>query len=385
MGSDDRTCDLIIAGAGLAGLSLVMRLIENGWVKGRKILLVDRDAKRTNDRTWCFWEQGDGYFEELVHARWDRMWFRSDHGSELLGLSPYSYKLIRGIDLYEHCFRAIGNEPGITFLQTHIDRIFSDHEGGTGITAGGKTYKAKYVLNSIRNDAQLDRSRSVNLLQHFKGWWIRTARDVFDPTIGTLMDFSTKQRNGATFFYVLPVSTNEALIEYTIFSEDLLPQGSYDHALREHLQQLRIGDHQILQEEFGVIPMTDAAFSAGHGNIINIGTAGGCTKPSTGYTFQFVQEHCASLADALVKTNDPRKVSVPHSGRSRFYDAVFLNVLKSDPTGSDRIFSQLFMKNRPDRILRFLEGKSSFGEDLSIIGSLPTLPFLKAAIGLAWK
>ncbi len=384
MDSDDRTYDLIFAGTGLAGLSLVMRLIDNGWVKGKKILLADRDAKKTNDRTWCFWELGDGHFEALVHARWDRMWFRSHHGSELLGLSPYSYKLIRGIDLYEHCFRAIGNEPGITFLQTPIDRVFSDPGDGTGIMAGGKTYKAKYVLNSIRNDAQLHRNRSVDLLQHFKGWWIRTAGEVFDPSIGTLMDFSTPQRNGATFFYVLPVSSSEALIEYTVFSEDLLPREEYDHALREHLQRLQIGDHEILQEEFGVIPMTDAAFPAGQGNIINIGTAGGCTKPSTGYTFQFVQEHSASIADALSRNIDPRKVAVPHSGRSRFYDAVFLNVLKNDPTGSDRIFSQLFMKNRPDRILRFLEGKSSFGEDLSVIGSMPTLPFLKAAIGLAW-
>lgn len=385
--TDERHFDLIIAGAGLAGLSLAARLVQNGWSKGRNILLVDKDPKKSNDRTWCFWENGEGFFEPIVRARWERMWFRSEEFSRLLHLSPYTYKLIRGIDLYEHCFRSIIGQPGVLFVYAHIDRLFSDGEQGTGIVANGRTYKADRIFNSIPDRKVLQSPGSIRLLQHFKGWWVRTATDVFDQRAGTLMDLRTTQQGGATFFYVLPVAPNEALIEYTVFSEHLLHPDSYDSALRDHLRNsLHIRPYRILEEEFGVIPMTDAEFPAGEGNIINIGSAGGWTKPSTGYTFQFVQQQTRRIAELLGNDDDPRKADAAHPARFKLYDSIFLDVLREHPTRADRIFARLFGRNETHKALRFLDNGTSLKEDLSIIGSLPTLPFLKAAVrrGSKW-
>jgi lycopene beta-cyclase len=46
--------DFILSGGGLAGLSLAYHLI-NSPLRDRSILIVDKDAKQQNDRTWCFW------------------------------------------------------------------------------------------------------------------------------------------------------------------------------------------------------------------------------------------------------------------------------------------------------------------------------------------
>src|SRR5688572_10355218 len=92
--------DYIITGAGCAGLSLLVRLIQSGNFANKKILLVDKEDKNKNDRTWCFWEKEIGFFESIVYKRWEKLWFHSDFLSRQLSLAPYTYKLIRGIDFY---------------------------------------------------------------------------------------------------------------------------------------------------------------------------------------------------------------------------------------------------------------------------------------------
>ena len=65
----NRHFDIIIVGAGAAGLSLLYRLL-NSSLKNSKILLLDKNPKNQNDRTWCFWEKKEGLFEEIVFKKW---------------------------------------------------------------------------------------------------------------------------------------------------------------------------------------------------------------------------------------------------------------------------------------------------------------------------
>ena len=48
------TYDYAILGGGAAGLSLALALVRSP-LKAGSILIVEKDAKNTNDRTWCFW------------------------------------------------------------------------------------------------------------------------------------------------------------------------------------------------------------------------------------------------------------------------------------------------------------------------------------------
>ncbi len=58
--------DYIITGMGCAGLSLAVHLLRKGCLDGKKLLLIDREKKERNDRTWCFWETSPGPFEDVV-------------------------------------------------------------------------------------------------------------------------------------------------------------------------------------------------------------------------------------------------------------------------------------------------------------------------------
>jgi lycopene beta-cyclase len=60
--------DLALVGAGGAGMCLLLALHQQGLLAERRILVLEPEAKTSNDRTWCFWEKGEGYFETVVQA-----------------------------------------------------------------------------------------------------------------------------------------------------------------------------------------------------------------------------------------------------------------------------------------------------------------------------
>jgi lycopene beta-cyclase len=370
--------DYIIAGAGCAGLSLAMHMIHSGQFGNKRILLVDKKEKKKNDRTWCFWETTPGLFESIIYKKWEKAWFHSDPVSRLLQLSPYQYKLIRGLDFYDYCLECIRQHPHFEMQSGDIKEMKSEGNQSWVETDGGKIF-ADFIFNSILFDKPALKKKEYYLLQHFKGWLIETEKPAFQADEATLMDFRVDQQRGTTFVYVMPFNATKALIEYTLFSESLLMPEQYDEGLKEYIRNfLSIGSYKIEEEESGVIPMTNRRFPAHQNNIIHIGTAGGQTKASSGYTFRFIQKHSAALVEQLVKTGKP---FIP-SGAKRFsfYDSVLLNILHNKKLAGDKIFTGLFKKNSPKDVLQFLDNESSLLGELKIISSLPTLAFLKAAL-----
>ena len=376
---ENQQYDYIISGAGCAGLSLAMRMLHSGRFRNKRILLVDAAPKNQNDRTWCFWEKGDDLFQPVVYKEWDRLFFHSDTLSKELRIRPYKYKLIRGIDFYKRCLETINEHPNVTFLQNKVEKIFGT-QNEAHLVAGGKTFTAPYLFNSILFYKPELKKNHYWLLQHFKGWFIKTARPAFDASAATLMDFRTDQSAGATFFYVLPFSSTEALVEYTLFSGELLPDSAYEEALQGYVKDvLGISNYEVTEKEFGVIPMTNYPFPQRENNIVHIGTAGGWTKGSSGYTFRFIQKNTADLVQSLLRYGHPFGVKTI-SRRFRFYDSVLLHILQHRTLKGAGIFTDLFNRNEPRQVLKFLDNETSLREELNIIRSLPTWPFAKAAL-----
>ena len=354
-----------------------MHIIQSGKFTNKKILLVDKDPKHANDRTWFFWQKNQGLFEPVVYRQWNHLLFFGEDFSRRLEIAPYFYKMVRGIDFYEYCFKKIRQHSNIDILFEKVDRIFS--ESKTGVVVNDQTFYADYVFNSILFEKPQLRKNESWLLQHFKGWVIETGEDCLDQNVATLMDFRIKQDFGTTFCYVLPIDNRRALIEYTVFSGELLQQDQYDEGLQYYIKDiLNITSYQIVEKEFGVIPMTDFKFSSHQNNIIHIGTAGGQTKGSSGYTFNFIQKHSKAIVDALVQTGRPFITSTPK--RFNFYDSVLLKVLEEGRVPGKQLFTDLFEKNSIDMIFKFLDNESTVGEEIKIISTLPTMPFLKAGI-----
>lgn len=375
--------DYIITGAGCAGLSLLYRMMQDDFFNNKKILLIDKETKKTNDRTWCFWEQQPGLFENIIHHSWQQINFYSDHFSARFDLEPYTYKMIRGIDLYSTVLDCINKHNNIEIIYDGVQSVYSNESYGVVKTAN-KELHADYVFNSIFltdwKQQALQQTHVYILLQHFKGWMIETDEDFFNERIATFMDFRVEQTNGTTFVYVLPVAKNKALIEYTLFSEKILPQEDYDEALKNYIESfLNIKEYTITHTEFGVIPMTNFRFLKKDGRVFNIGTAGGDTKASSGYTFQFIQKHTAKIVDALI--NNKINFSGQSFTEKRFnlYDSILLNVLANKKMNGDKLFAQLFQKNQPQTILKFLDNETTLKEELKIMNSVSLNSFLPAA------
>ena len=283
------------------------------------------------------------------------------------------------MDFYRYCFQMIQPYPNISFRQEKVDAVISNNEE-TFVVINGKKIHARYIFNSILFQKPQLNSRQYWLLQHFKGWLIETAQPTFQHEEATLMDFRTGQSKGAAFFYVLPFSQTKALVEYTLFSEKLLAQPEYDDAIKNYLnQQLQISSYTICEEESGSIPMTNFVFPARMHNIINIGTAGGQTKGSSGYTFRFIQKHSAAIARSLCEVGHPFAFAATQT-RFHFYDSILLHILYHRQLEGGKIFGLLFSKNKSSSVLKFLDNETSLKEELNIISSLPTMPFLKAAV-----
>ncbi|OEK05280.1 lycopene cyclase family protein [Roseivirga misakiensis] len=363
--------EYIIAGAGASGLTLAYLLSANKDIK-KSILLIDRDDKTTNDRTWCFWEKEDNLFEHLVHKTWPNVVFKGTGFSETFDVSPYQYKLIRGIDFYAFMKKTLLADDRVTWIKDEIKHINAD-----GIVeTSSETYQGEYVFDSTFDHATLKNSKSTTLLQHFKGYVIETQTKAFDPNSATYMDFTIAQEGDCRFGYILPFSENKALVEYTLFNQELLEDAIYTDRLERYIEGLGIQEYEIIEEEYGVIPMTDYDFKIKESDrVINIGIKGGFAKPSTGYTFLRGQHILQQMVKNLSTGKDPL-VDLPYQ-QSKFkkYDATLLSVLASKKFTGDQIFTGMFQKAGAKKFFKFLDEQTSLKEDIKIMATAPLLDF----------
>lgn len=374
--------DYIIAGSGCAGLSLLYRLLLHPDLKHKNILVLDKDAKKVNDRTWCYWDSEAGMFDFLVTHKWDTLAFLTSNFTHKFDLKKYSYKMIRGIDFYNHILSFAASYGNVTFKQEHITSITTTNKDAC-VTTTNNSYKARYVFNSTNLFYPVINEKN-SLLQHFQGWEIKTNTPVFDSSVGTLMDFRLSQKHGTTFMYVLPTSENEALVEYTLFTEKVLEKEAYHKALKGYIKEyLKVDEYEVTHTEYGIIPMSLGKFSrsskAGDA-IINIGTAGGFTKASSGYTFQFVQENTKKIIENLASGKHPNPKMSFREKMFHWYDRTVLDVMITKKMTGKEIFSLMFQKISPETILAFLGNESSVMDDVKIMKSLPLLPFLTSGI-----
>jgi len=378
--SEVKRYDYIIAGSGLAGLSLLHRLLLDDSLKHKKILVLDSVRKTENDRTWCFWETGESIFESVVMKKWNTLRFASNTVDKTFDLKHYAYKMIRGIDFYEYVLEYAAQFPNITFQQETIVNIH-EREDRAAIETDAGVYEADYIFNStgIFNP---EMSTEDTLLQHFMGWNIKSPQASFDTSTATLMDFRLDQKHGTTFMYVLPTSENQALVEYTLFTPEILDKEAYKRELESYIyNELQLDDFEIEHEEFGVIPMSLAKFQRQMGErIINLGTAGGYTKASTGYTFQFVQRQVEGIVSLLNQGRAPRISFGFRDKMFEWYDRTLLDVLLTEKMTGEEIFTSLFKKTDPELILAFLDNKSGFWEEFIIRNSVPLFPFMTSGI-----
>lgn len=405
--------DIIIAGAGLSGLTLAVECARRPAFQDKKILLIDRDAKSRNDRTWCFWatDAETAALPPVLFKSWDHCHFYSPHFEGLMDIAPFRYRMIRGIDFYHWAKTELEKQPhiqwitaNITGLDSEAGLVCTDRGNFTGnlifnsaLTAipllpeAGPLYPAPPLTHQPQSpicnpQSAIPNSQSpipyTRLLQHFKGYLIETPAPAFDPGKVTFMDYRLEQKEATRFVYVLPFSENKALVEFTVFSPALCAPEEYDTELNRYITKiLKISDYRVEETEFGVIPMSDYPFRpAGEGRVMHIGTVGGFVKASSGYAFKRTQRKIRAFVDAWEKSGTPDPALLRSAWRFRFYDSVMLRVLKENAVSGSDFFTGLFQKLPAELVLRFLDEDTTFADDIHLLSAPPTWPFFRTAL-----
>jgi lycopene beta-cyclase len=377
--------DYIFAGGGMSALSMAYYLNKSS-LRDKSILIIDREHKNTNDHTYCFWEKGESVFESIVSQKWNKVWFHgTENFSALMPLENYQYKMIHGIDFYNFIFGAINKNTNIELLKADVIEILP-YKNPKVITTNGTFEAIEYVFDSVFRP-KYDKPTQNNLMQHFMGWVIETDKPYFKIDEPTLFDFRIEQKEEFRFVYVLPISAQKALIEFTIFSDNLIGKEEYNFYLKNYIEntlkingyQIKTDEYQISETEFGIVPMSDEKHDMFPAEkIVRIGTAGGYVKASSGYSFQRSQLFLQKLVEAIEK-----KQALPNQINDNwkaYLDSVLLNVMAKKRTNQAEIFTLLFKKNGASKVLKFLSEETNLVEDITLMNTVPKLPFIISAI-----
>lgn len=393
--------DLVLVGGGGAAVCVLhrlalRRLTESArGVRPRSRLRVavvdplDRLATAPDDRTWAFWERGrrDGPLQQVVDATYGSLLVAGPGRTVDVDLAPsHRYHVLRSSSFYRHV-RDLVADPAAGVDVVHVPgqgtRVDED-AGAVTVRGNGFAVEAPWALSSVvRPDAV---AGGTTLWQHFLGVEVRTPRPAFDAGRAVLMDLRARQpRQGTGFGYLLPLGRRRALVEYTVFAPGARPSATDLQAgLDAYLAATVPGEHEVLRHEEGSIPMTSARFRVreGRSRVVRIGTAGGATRASTGYTFAAMQRQAEAVARAVSHGRAP--VPPPaYPSRHRLLDDVLLRGLSSHAIDGTAFFPLLFERNPPDLVLDFLDGLTTRRQELRLMASVPPLPMVRAVLSPA--
>ena len=348
--------DYIIIGGGCAGLSLAYELEVNNKLKEKTLAIIETRDNYKRDKTWSFWKVFHHNFEDCVIKSWNNFTVNSPEGFHELINKSFPYQSIDSEKFYKKINSKLSSNSNVSFFK-NFNEVNSENS---------------LVFNSVF-EGELDKSK---LWQHFQGIEIETSNDIFDDGIINLMDFNCDQKNDVHFFYTLPFNKKTALIETTWLS-NLENQSlmDYDLQLENYIKNnLGIKNYKINFMEKGAIPLFYPNFK-NDDKTINIGSAGGMTRLSTGYTFLNIQEHSKYIVKNI---NKIREIKTYNIGKKyQFLDKIFLKVLENHPKRMPEIFFNMF-KTSSNTSIKFLSNKSNIFEDINIISKMPKLIFMKA-------
>ena len=350
-----RDFDYIIIGGGCAGLSLAYELEINNKIDNKSLAIIEPRENYERDKTWSFWRVIPHNFEDCVIKSWKDFSINISNKTNYINCSKTPYQTIDSGLFYKKIINKLKKNKNIYFLKTIEDLNTSK----------------SFIFNSLPNI----KNKKDNLWQHFGGIEIEVEKKMFDSEILNLMDFDCDQKNSVHFFYTLPFNANRALIETTWLSNMTdETEKNYDEQLTNYIKnKLNIKDYKILYKEMGKIPLFYPSIVK-KDNEISIGTAGGMTRLSTGYTFLNIQDHSKYICknfESIIKVKN-FKVNKKYI----FLDNIFLKVLYKHPKLMPEIFYNMFTANS-EKVIKFLSNKSNFIEDIHIIMKMPKMIFIK--------
>ena len=364
---------LAILGAGCAGLSLAIHLSRVD--RNFELTLVDQRTEFGRDRTWAFWPTEPHPFEDCVQHRWNEWSVRLFDRQTVHHSQRYPYSMIPSDAFYDFALDKIHEDDRMNLVLDTPVRSVDSHQRTARIHGDDRTMDVNYVFDSrpsSRGDAPM--------YQHFKGWFVKSNRPVFNPNRVRLMDFWKETENGVHFMYQLPTTKNQSLFEATWISGEPFSDDTYESYLRKYLEDEDSNfKYEVLHEEAGAIPLSLETPSMSSNRVIPIGSAGGATRASTGYTFLGIQRSSRRIARAVTGGSEPGYSPV-WSRTARFLDSLFLSFLERHPDRGPRVFFDLFQNCPPRPLVRFLSDRAGPLDYLNVMNAMPKKDMIREFI-----
>jgi lycopene beta-cyclase len=367
--------DLIILGGGCAGLSLGKSLAQTGGAYPRTLILEARETY-SNDRTWCFWKNDLLPCQDLVTHEWGTMRVACAQNEVTLSSHAKPYQMLPAGIFYEAAVAAIDRSGHVTLVMNAAVKSIPRKIGGRWtVEISEDTFTAAAVVDT--RPKKLTNHGDAILWQSFVGHEIECDRDVFDPNMADLMDFSPPNVARIQFTYMLPTSPRRALIEITVFGPDPLDSAALLAELNTSIEQKAGGSFTVVRTEHGILPMgmieqeqdPDETY-------VRVGLTAGGARASTGYAFQRIQRWASSCAAKLASGADP----IGHARDPfllRMMDRLFLRVLKANCQIAPQMFVSLFKGVETERVIRFLSDQGTAMDHIKTVLSLPPQPFVR--------
>lgn len=366
--------DVVILGAGCAGLSLASRLAAGA--SPLRVIALETRTDYVDDRSWCFWSPLQHDLSHLVSHSWDSWRFSSRDGRSYTHSTPgVAYQYVRSIDVYDDAVARIRRSTNVTLHTGVTARSLTSAHGGVRIDTGDGEILARHVIDTR------PRRQQALLYQCFAGVEIRTdAPHGFDPRVVGLMTDMESDADGLGFVYTLPLDDRRALVEWTRFSEVPLSFGEVEAGLNGVLRSRGLADAQVVRSERGILGMGVTAepneTNEPIPGVVVAGNAGGAVRAASGYAFLRIQRWAERCAAALAATGTPLAHPAEPFVR-REMDRIFLQAVRAHPERTAEYFMALAAGCPPHRLVRFLSDQAQAGDYARLITSLPLLPFLR--------
>ncbi len=380
--------ELLILGGGCAGLSLAMQLAQR-CRPAPSTLILEQRACYQNDRTWCFWGDGETPFAREAAHQWQSFKVASAGQERRIDCSETPYRMLTADQFYTTAMATLATVPQMTLkMASTVNAEPQYHKGRWYFETADGTVSAASVVDT-RPQGPLQQDAAL-MWQSFYGLEIECDQPVFEPDCFELMDFSAATTDRVAFTYMLPLSSTRALVEFTVFASAPFTSDMLALDLQHAIEQRVCGAlFTVRRSEHGILPMGLPGLQATGQNTqssyVRVGLFAGAARPATGYAFQRIQRWAAACARAIARGGPP--IAHPKEPAVRdWMDTLFLKVIRHKPELAPQLFMALFSGAASQRVIRFLGESGRLSDCFAMVSVLPAGPFLRQLFSLPrWR
>lgn len=371
--------DVAFAGAGLAGLSLAVRLAA--LQDPPRMILIDPRSNPPRDRTWCHWQLHEHPFDAAVSHRWWDWVVREGNRVAVTRGAAHAYACIPSDRFFQIASEKLTGSRHVDFLNDISVATIHDHSDHASLElSDGRTIRSRWVFDSRPPQENVAPWRQI-----FRGLELHSCAADLDPAAVTLMDFVSADETGIRFFYVLPLDAHTALVEDTWIAPTGQPPRLEDEFILEYARKMLAPvEWQIRHREQGNLPMglkaRDFPTRENSTRTLPWGMAAGAVRASSGYAFSRIQRASDRMTAAWEKNGRPDPAALHASPILEWMDHVFLRAMERHPQRMPELFTRLFERVPNRSLVRFLESEPRIADLWHVMRALPVAPLLAAAI-----